>query len=63
MFGFLKTLKQQSCDSFVEDYGQEICEKVVVRAHTRRRLSREAENKGQVVRGYRASAESGNIHS
>ena len=51
MFGFLKTLKQQSCDSFVEDYGQEICEKVVVRAHTRRRLSREAENKGQVVRG------------
>jgi hypothetical protein len=47
MFGFLKKLKRKNYESFVEDYGQEIYEKAVERAHTRRRLSGDHEDLGE----------------
>ncbi|MDG0970490.1 MAG: hypothetical protein P8Q37_00515 [Porticoccaceae bacterium] len=47
MFDFLKKLTRQNYESFVEDYGQEIYEKAIERANTRRQLAGDNEDLGK----------------
>ncbi|HAZ80069.1 MAG TPA: hypothetical protein DCX08_09060 [Porticoccaceae bacterium] len=46
MFNFLKKLTRQNYESFVEDYGQEIYEKAIERANTRRQLAGDSDDLG-----------------